>query len=823
MSQPAANKTGQPAPATPSGGRPFARLVGVARSLPSALRKRRRLVVIAGLALLLTAGTGIVLAWVVLGHRHEAQPPSLAAGLEALDQGFYQSAREIAEQCRSHRLTPSDQLGWASFILGTAASHEADETWEQDKRAQYLLAARHLEEARQRGFPPGREGQGQYHLGRSLCLAGQTSAGRTQLLAALRASPELSTEIYQLLAVAWLQDSNPNYQEALRYHERYLSDPQVTGERRERGLLERSQILLRLDDLAGCRAALDQIPADSPLQAEALIIRAQIVMREAAVAQQESVQPSVEASAQASQQYHEAITLLRRAQGRDTLDNPTSRTTSYLIGVCFHALRDDRAALDQWQRTAALYPETPEAFAAGLQEAELLRAAGRDADALACLRRTLESAGPQETFSNPWFSLDEVRQRVLTAYRQDIEAGKFSPALELAGVSASVLPRYRSSELVAETHRAWGQTLLRQAQRASTPEAEELLRDGRRHLRLAGQAYERLAQARIITRNHPDDIWLSAESYLRGQDYQRAAQLFQKYIDIEARARRPRALLGLAEALLALDRLQEAEAKLNECIEFYPRDAATYDARLMSAHVYQEQGRQPEAEAQLLGILQGDDLTPQSKEWREALFALGQLLFDQERFPDAIARLAEAVERYPEDALALKSRYLIASAYRKLADVLSGKLVEDVSDRARTARREEIHGLLQKALVQYDLVLDALSERQQSMPLAPAEQVLSRNSLFARGTALVELERYPEAIKNFSTATNRYLQSPEVLEAYVQIANCYRRMNKPLDARGTLEQAKVILNRLAEDAPFAETTNRSRQEWAQYLDWLKDT
>lgn len=815
MSQPTAHKTGPPAPAPSSGGSAVARLV-------SALGGSRRLAVIAGLALLLTTGTGVLLAWVVLASRTEAKPPSLAEGLEALDEGFYQSAREIADEYRT-RPTPPDQLGWPAFILGTVASHEADEIWEQDKGATYLLAAKHLEEARDRGFPPERQGEGLYLLGRSLCLAGQMSAGRTQLLAAMRAAPELSTQINQLLATAWLQDSNPNYQEALRYNERYLADPQLLDEVREQGLLQRSQILFRLGDLAGCRKVLDQVAADSQLQSDVQITRAQVLMREAAAAQQDASLPPDTASAQAAEQYQEAIKLLRGAQGRDTLDNPTSRRSMYLIGVCFHEMRDDRAALDQWQRTAALYPETPEAFAAGLQEAELLRTAARDNDALACFRRTLDSAGPQETFSNPWFSLDEVRQRVLTAYRQYIEAGKFVLALDLAAFSAFVLPRYRSSELVAETHRAWGQTLLRQAQKAALPEAENLLRDGRRHLRLAGAAYDRLAQARIITRNYPDDIWFSAESYLRGQDYERAAQLFQKYLAIEARARRPRALLGLAEALLALDRLKEAQAKLDECIEYYPRDAATYDARLMAAHVYQEQGQKQIAETQLLGILQGDDLTPQSKEWREALFALGKLLFEVDRFQDSIARLNEAVERYPEDPLALESRYLIASAYRKLADALSEKLTADVSDRARTARREEIHGLVQKALVQYDLVLEALAERQQSMLLTPAEQVLFRNTLFARGTGLVELERYPEAIKNFSTATNRYLQSPEVLEAYVQIANCYRRMNKPLDARGTLEQAKVILNRLAENAPFAETTNRSRQEWAQYLDWLKDT
>jgi tetratricopeptide (TPR) repeat protein len=813
---PAAQKNAPAAPAEKRTGSPLARLLAAAGG-------SKRAIAITGAALLITTGTGAVLALVVLSSRHGPKPPTLTEALDALDQGFYQSARDIAEECQAQHRVPPEQLGWPAFILGAVASHEADEIWEQDKPALYLLAARRLEEARDRAFPPGREGEGLYLLGRSLCLAGQMSAARPQLQAALKAAPELSTEIDRLMATAWLQDANPNYQEALRYNERYLADPQLLDEVREEGLLQRSQILFQLGDLDASREVLAKVPAESRLQSEVLILRAQMLMREAAAAKKTASPPSDKLDEQAAQHYQEALKLLREAQGRDTLDNRVSRRSMYLIGVCFHELHDDRAALDQWQRTSALYPDTAEAFAAGLQEAELLGAADHDDDALACFRRTLATAGPQETYSNPWFSLDDVRQRVLTAYRRYIEAGKYSTALELAIYAESVLPRYRSSELVAETHRAWGQTLLRQAQKASHPEADQLLHDGRRHLRRAGAAYERLAEARIITRNYPDDLWFSAESYLRGQEYQRAALLFDKYLRVEARARRPRALLGLAEALLALGRLKEAQARLDECIEYYPRDAATYDARLMAAHVYQEEGRHLDAEAQLLGILQGDDLTPQSKEWREALFALGKLLFATERFPDAIARLTEAVERYPEDPLTLESRYLIASAYRRLTDALSAKLAGEVSDRARTARHDEIQRLLQQALTQYDLVLEGLAQRQQSISLTAEEQVLFRNSLFARGTALVEMARYPEAIKNFSTATNRYLQSPEVLEAYVQIANCYRRMNKPLDALGTIEQAKVILNRLAEDAPFAETTNRTRQEWAQYLDWLKDT
>ena len=52
------------------------------------------------------------------------------------------------------------------------------------------------------------------------------------------------------------------------------------------------------------------------------------------------------------------------------------------------------------------------------------------------------------------------------------------------------------------------------------------------------------------------------------------------------------------------------------------------------------------------------------------------------------------------------------------------------------------------------------------------------------------------------------------------MASCHRRLNRPAEARGTLQQAKVVLDRLPADAPFANSTNFSRREWTELLDWL---
>ena len=105
-----------------------------------------------------------------------------------------------------------------------------------------------------------------------------------------------------------------------------------------------------------------------------------------------------------------------------------------------------------------------------------------------------------------------------------------------------------------------------------------------------------------------------------------------------------------------------------------------------------------------------------------------------------------------------------------------------------------------------------------SLDVKPIDGRFKRS--MAIGDVLFELGRYEAAIKAYSTVTKRYQDKPEVLEAYVRIANAYRRLNKPAEARSALAQARIILGRMKPETQFAQTTNYTRQQWSDRLDWL---
>jgi len=53
------------------------------------------------------------------------------------------------------------------------------------------------------------------------------------------------------------------------------------------------------------------------------------------------------------------------------------------------------------------------------------------------------------------------------------------------------------------------------------------------------------------------------------------------------------------------------------------------------------------------------------------------------------------------------------------------------------------------------------------------------------------------------------------------MSNCYDRRNKPQEAQSMLEQAKVIISQMSDDVFQQDTTNMTRKEWDDWLDWAR--
>lgn len=775
----------------------------------------KALLLLLSLLVSLAAGGGLV--WILLrGSSNEEL--SVAKALESLDARRWNEAHTMAVTLHDAPKAPPEQQAGAAFVLGATAAYEAGQTRDPERKEMCLVAARYLEEARDRGFPPERQAEGLLLLGRSLFGSGQIAASRPVLREALESNPLPQPEVHFLLAEATLRDANPNPKAALDQNTHYLDAKTLSDAERQQGLLQRAKILLALDRVADCTELLGQIPANAKIRAEATLLHGQIELREAQGLPRPAVSEDTAESRAFQQGIEKAIATFREAEAQDTLDVQVASKAMYLIGVAFLELRDYRAALKQFARIHKVHPNTPEAFAAVFQEADVARRLGKEKEAVTRYCQVLDQMGPPENFSNPWISLNEVRKQVQRTHQQYLDAEQFELCRELATHLCPVFPHKQQIEMAARTHRYWGRSLLEEAAALPPSKAAEPRRQGHTELRRAGKQYEDLALLRIAEREYTDDLWESALCYLDGHDYRGAARQFQQYLKSETRRRHARALVGLAEAQLALEHYNEALAACQECVELHPHDAASYRARLLGAQACLEKKLPDRAKALLQENLSGEALTPASVEWQESLVALARLLHRQEEYSEAIDRLREAVQRYPQAPQCIEWQYLIADAHRLYARQLEQKLQEDRVEDTRAARSRKVRELLTAALDEYRTVQEALATRQETDELKPLERLLLRNCYFSIGHVLFQLQQYEEAIRSYTMATNRYQSSPESLDAYVQIARAYRKLNRPEEARVALEQANLVLARLKPDAPFQETTNYSRQEWKQRLD-----
>ena len=185
-------ETPEPQTPLPTGRRrPLERMAAALRKAIGRLAGNRLgTMLLAGAGLLMVGTVATVL--VVIATRKPAEKlVTLNEALAALDGGEYAEARRLAEKLQTQGTLTTAEWGGPVFILGVVADHEARNAWDKDKPDHYLVAARYLEEARNRGFPRTREAEGLYLLGKCLSLGGQYSAARGALEAALKINPAL--------------------------------------------------------------------------------------------------------------------------------------------------------------------------------------------------------------------------------------------------------------------------------------------------------------------------------------------------------------------------------------------------------------------------------------------------------------------------------------------------------------------------------------------------------------------------------------------------------------------------------------------------------
>ena len=737
------------------------------------------------------------------------------------------SARRVALALREKGYQDRKFPGGVAFVLGICAFREAIAYDDAGRDQRYLTAASDLREAEREAIPVERRPEWAFAAGISLFRIGRADEAQPLLKEAVETYPPGKNEAGLLLTQVYMDGrSKHNMELALELNAKLVEDASLRTEDHDTAWLQRAQILLALDRRDESERALKEVSSDGDRTNGSRILQAQTKM--------------------ADGKYHEAIEILKPLSGDVGLQRVYPAQATYLMGVCAEQLGELENAVAFYQRTAERFGQSHEAVAARLGAAAALRKLGRNEEALELYAQVLRSVSRPKSFRNRWISLRKLQETVVEAWNAWMEHHFYDEAITLSEMMGPAVPREQALELLARANQRWAQHLEAEVVRLSVDQQAARREEIQMRWRRAGQAYSRLSENCRSTVDYHNALWTSAEDFVKGHDFANAIENLNQFIDNRLSNLLPLALVRRGQCYMNLERLDDALRDFQDAISNNPTDPVAFQARYLIGQCQLERDEIGQAEMSWRKILDSHDLTPTAIEWRTALYSLAKLLYDtadqarrqskqvvlagqdvstdqqaavMTRFDDAILRLEEFRDRYPNASETVEVRFLLAQALQKSAEFPAIRWKTAETDNARLEFRRQMQERLERAVRELQQLQTVLQTHQTAGQLDEAGQGMLRNCFFEIANCLFLLGRYEAAIAAYSTSAGRYQQEPDSLIAYVQIANCYDHMEKSAEAQSTLAQALLILKQLPDEAFSAAPSSKSRDDWKRWLNW----
>ena len=381
----------------------------------------------------------------------------------------------------------------------------------------------------------------------------------------------------------------------------------------------------------------------------------------------------------------------------------------------------------------------------------------------------------------------------------------------------------------ARAHRQLGETLLVSALDIGPEELfaqdlsvvdDQVRREAASRFRQAGTIYELFA-LRLHERNDARAGWSevqasAAECFDLGADRVRAISAYSTYLAGTGVENGDRARLAFKYARALHSNLQFEEALLayDTVVEQHGQGIFAAKSRVSGALCLVSLDRPREAQVRLELIISGSDgIRPEAPEFQEALFALGRLLHESELHAGAVARLDEAVRRYPTDPRCALAAFMLGSSLESMASVERTRELDrtsspSVRDAAREAWRRHTEG----AIEAFGLVITDVGDRPEDGEL----QLLLRDARVGRANGLLDLGQYVQAIELYELIERRYRSETTSLDALVRLNEAWTALGRVDEAEKAHSRAVLRLRQLPEEVFVASRFDRTG--WTTWLE-----
>lgn len=431
----------------------------------------------------------------------------------------------------------------------------------------------------------------------------------------------------------------------------------------------------------------------------------------------------------------------------------------------------------------------------------------------------------------PGATAPEVDLSLAQRYQARAVAGDLETALAYAELIVKCYPEGQAPApatlRLAESHLALAEKIL--AEKGGPGETVDLgaidpvtLDTIRFHFRKAGEQYQLHVQQATVTEPETaaNSLWLAADSFDRAGDQGRAIQLFTEFMQArrqdprqyEARFRLARAFQSKGEHATAIRLFEQIITEKSGSDEAYRSYVPLAQSLILS-----DEGQTEKAEKWLLQVVDGRIFQPSAPQFRDALVELGRLYLKSGRHADGIARLEEALDRYPDLAHRTRVQFDLADAYRLSATQIENQLGDAMPLSERTRLEELRIERLNKALTLYEAVR-AFVEAQDPRTITALDRLIQRNAIFYRGDCAYDLGQFDTAIRYYDAAAQRYSDDPASLVAMVQIVNCYAALGKWREASTAHERAQDRLREMPDGVWSQGEAPMDRRHWERWLE-----
>lgn len=529
----------------------------------------------------------------------------------------------------------------------------------------------------------------------------------------------------------------------------------------------------------------------------------------------------------------EAERILRLARDQMHTRHPLDGDACYVLGKMTQEKRDWKLANSFFEIVLVDHPESRMAPLAKLGRGICRIAMAQDDAGLTDLHNLTNQINQTD---NAQTGKAKFQPEAVIGLRQASEIlanrGNFQGALEVLAYEQALQPQLPPTffSRLGNVYEKRSEQLEQIASTAKPADQARMLQQARDLRANAGDSY--IAYSRALTladdKGYGEGLWHGIDLYDRAGDLRRAISALKMFIaERPTDPLAPDALLRLGRAYQALGSYDDAIAAFQENLFKHATALAASKSAVPLAQAYISKGPDfyGKAEKTLTDVLGNPLITPEAAEFRQSLFDLAQLFYRTGRYEEAISKLEEITQRYPQDEKTGQFLFLMADSYRKSSRFSdsSGAATQPAQIMPAADPTELLvaqRSRLGRARALYDRVIETYRVTQ---PKDEVERLYQKLSHFYRADCAYDTANFAEAIRLYDAAAFRYQDDPSALSAYVQIVNSYCALGRFEEARTANERAKVLLKKMPPDA-FAEGSfSMPKKYWQEWLRWTGDS